>query len=96
MGNGRVADRSPDVIAVFLEGLALELRVVISDDTLRYPEPANNSLDELDGRQGSDCPHLFHLHALRELVYHHHQVLVTTDLPRKFPNDVQPPGLKGQ
>jgi hypothetical protein len=45
VGNRRVGDRSPNVVAIFLEGLACKLRAVIGGDTVRYPEKVNNSLD---------------------------------------------------
>ena len=63
-----VANLHSKVSIICLEEIASELRAVIGDDAVGDPEPAYESLDELDRGAGRDGADGFYLRPLGELV----------------------------
>ena len=53
---------------VCLEKIASELRAVVSNDAIRDPKPAYDTLDELDRGSGRDGADGFYLRLFGELV----------------------------
>jgi hypothetical protein len=49
VSNGCKADFATKILGVLHEGAARELCDVVGDDSVRNPEPANQSFKELDG-----------------------------------------------
>ena len=58
---------------------ACELRTVVSDDPVWYPEAEDDPLDELDSCLGCLSWYWHHFNPLGELVYSDEQVLVSSD-----------------
>ena len=63
-----VADLRSKVSTICLEEIASELRAIVGDDAIRDPEPAHETLDELDRRSDRDGADSFHLRPFGELV----------------------------
>jgi hypothetical protein len=88
VNNEGIADFYAKIFTVPLECTAGELGLVSSDDPVRDPKPAD---DELDCGLLIDLDHMGRFRPLGEFVDGDIEILVPSDGPGKWPQDVQPP-----
>jgi hypothetical protein len=68
MSNGCIADLDANVLTLFLKHAAGELGLVVGDDPVRNPEPADDGLDKLNCGLLFDLDHRGCFWPLGELV----------------------------
>lgn len=90
MSNRSKAELDPDFLAVLSEGIAGELRAIVSDYAVGDFEVENNSMDELDCYACGDLGNVYGFSPLGELVDGDEQVLVAPDYLGERSQDIQP------
>jgi hypothetical protein len=68
MSNERIADLDAKVLSVSLKRVASELGLIVGDDIVRDPEPADDGLDKLDCGLPVNLDHMSCFRPLSELV----------------------------
>jgi hypothetical protein len=74
-----------------MECAASELGSIVSDVSVRDPKPADDGLDKLDCRLFVDLDNMGRFWPLGEFVDCDIEIPVSSDGPREWPQDVQPP-----
>jgi hypothetical protein len=91
VSNGGIADFYAKILTVPFECAAGDLGVVVSDDPVQDHKPTDDGLDKLDYGLLIDLDHRGRFWPLSEFVDGDIEILVPSDGPGKWPQDVQPP-----
>jgi hypothetical protein len=88
VSNGRIANFYAKIFTVPLECIAGKLGPIVSDDPVQDPKLADDGLDKLDFGLLIDLEHRGRFRALGEFVDGNIEILVPSDGPGKWPQDV--------
>jgi hypothetical protein len=91
VSNRRIANLDVKIFVVPLKCTAGELGPVVGDDPVRDPEPTDYRLDEFDRKLLVDFDHRGRFRPLGEFVDGEIEILLPSDGPREWPQDIQPP-----
>jgi hypothetical protein len=91
VGHGCEAELGADAFIVPLKDPTCKLGPVVCNDMTWNPESADNQLEEGDSSALGDADHKGGFRPLGELVNSDKEVLVPTDSPGKWSQDIHPP-----